>query len=134
MPFDIEIATLCHSAIIQEGNLSILAAFDRILVDSLPHQFPPFALACRLRFPATAVGDHSLTATVSDNEARVLAQMNVAFKFFESSEQQRTLNLTFPITGMELRAATNHYIELALDDEPPVRIPFMVVHGSYRKS
>jgi hypothetical protein len=123
-----EIVTLCHSAIEQGGQLSILAAFNNINVAELPHKFPPFTLACRLRFDPGEAGDHQLKATVADTDGRVLGQMSVAFQLFKKpSNLSSSMNLLFPISGMELRHAGEHTIDLILDDRPALRTPFFVI-------
>jgi Family of unknown function (DUF6941) len=123
-----EIVTLCHSAIEQGGQLSILAAFNTINVAELPHKFPPFTLACRLRFEPSEAGDRQLKVTVADPDGRVLGQMMVAFQLFPHLfAPAATMNLVFPISGMELRSAGEHAIDLTLDDRRAVRTPFYVI-------
>jgi hypothetical protein len=125
-----EIITLCHSAIVQADQLSILAAFNTIHVSELPHKFPPFTLACRLRFDRDLAGDHNLKVTVVDPDGRVLGQMIVSFRLApESFGPTATMNLVFPITGMELRALGEHAIDLILDERPALRTPFYVTKG-----
>lgn len=122
-----EIVTLCHSAIELGGQLSILAAFNNINVAELPHRFPPFTLACRLRFDPAEAGQHQLKVTVADTDGRVLGQMTVAFQLFKNQlNPSSSINLVFPISGMDLRHAGEHTIDLILDDLPPVRTPFFV--------
>jgi hypothetical protein len=125
-----EIITFCQSAIEQGGQLSILAAFNNISVKELPHKFPPFTLACRLRFEPGEAGEHQLKVTVADPDGRVLGLMMVAFQLFpQVFTPAATMNLVFPISGMELRSAGEHAIDLALDDRPPLRTPFYIIKG-----
>jgi Family of unknown function (DUF6941) len=122
-----EIVTLCHSAIEQSGQLSILAAFNNISVTELPHKFPPFTLACRLRFDPDEAGKHQLTVTVSENESRILGRMKVEFVLYDRVfSPAATMNLVFPISGMELRKTGEHTISLVLDDHQTVNTPFYV--------
>lgn len=122
-----EIVTLCHSAIEQNGQISILAAFNTINVIELPHKFPPFTLACRLRFDPAEAGQHQLKVTVADTDGRILGQMMVAFQLLQTLfNPSATMNLVFPISGMELRHTGEHTIDLILDGHPPVRSPFYV--------
>ena len=130
MIFTPEIVTLCHSAMEQDGVLSILGAFYRIIVPRLPHPFPPFTLACRLRFetvPPAPNDMHKLRVTVVDIDGRILGQMEVRLRLSPGSHRPpTTLNIVFPITGMELQHAGEHAIDLILDEEEPVRTPFQV--------
>jgi hypothetical protein len=122
-----DIVTLCHSAIEQGGNLSMLGAFDSITVKTLPHPFPPFSLAVRARFGPEEAGDHELRVTVADTDGRILAQMRVAFRLPpESFRPTTTMSIVFPISGMELRGAGEHVIDLILDGQAPLRTPFQV--------
>lgn len=123
-----EIVTLCHSAIEHGGQLSILAAYNSIKVNVLPYEYPPFTLVCRLRFDLDEVGEHQLTVTVADKDARVLGQMLVSFQLFQNPLiPSMTMNLIFPISGMDLTHSGEHTIDLILDDRPPVKTPFYVV-------
>ena len=125
-----EIVTLCHSAIEQNGQLSILAAFNTINVEELPHKFPPFALACRLRFDLGEDGDHQLKVTVADPDGRILGQMMVAFQLFPRMfAPAATMSLVFPVSGMELQSAGEHAIDLTLDDRRTTRTPFYVINS-----
>ena len=100
-----EIVTLCHSAVAHGGNLSILDAFNEIYPPSLPYQFPPFTLACRLRFESQEIGEHSLRVTVADIDGRTLGEMIASFPIsLPPGRNSVTLCITFPISGMELRS------------------------------
>jgi hypothetical protein len=122
-----EVIALWHSAVEHDGRLSILSPLDTITVPDLPYPFPPFALACSLRFEDTAPGEHELKVTVAERDGRILAQMGVLFRLPEEpSRTPTTLCIVFPISGMELRCVGEHVIDLMLDGQAPVRNPFQV--------
>jgi hypothetical protein len=125
-----EIVTLCHSALVQGDQMSMLAAFNTISVKQLPQHFPPFTLAVRARFDSEEPGDHELKVTVADTDGRILAQLKGPFRLPPgSSRLPVTMNLTFAIPGMELRCDGEHVIDLILDGRSPLRTPFYVRKG-----
>jgi hypothetical protein len=132
-----DVVTLCHSALARGNELSILGAFNIIYAPSLPHKYPPFTTAVRLRLDdSERVGQHRLRLTVMDIDGRTLGEAFVDFQMPEppvaapgQPELFRpiaTLCITFPITGMELKSYGEHAIDLALDGEPLLRTPFYV--------
>ncbi len=123
-----EIVTLCHSALVQGDSMSILGAFGQIAVERFPSPFPPFVLACRLRFDEGEAGEHRLKLTVVDRDGRVLGQMMVGLNLpTELFRPTARVSITFPISGMDLVHSGEHAIDLVLDDGEPIRTPFDVV-------
>jgi hypothetical protein len=123
-----DIITLCHSAMDTGKGLSILGAFNEIHVQGFPHHFPPFALACRLRFRPDEAGDHELKMTVGDPDGRVLGQMVVSFRVDRSPvHPEASLAIVFPVFGMDIHCAGEHMIDLILDGGPELRMPLYVV-------
>lgn len=124
---DVQILTLCHSAMNVGGNLSMLGAFHSIVAENLPMAFPPFALVARVGFNTDERGDVSLRATVADPQGRILGQMTVNLSLPNiPGLRDPVLNLVFPISGMELRAYGEHRIDLALNGRDFHRAIFFV--------
>jgi hypothetical protein len=121
-----EIVTLCHAAMTHpDSTMSVLGAFDQITVPDFSHPFPSFTLACRLRFDAAEAGHHALKVTVADTDGRVLAQLTATFLIAPVPPRPTdSLNIVFPISGMELRCGGEHVIDFVLDDVPALRVPF----------
>ena len=107
-------------------RLFIWDAFHHIPVTSLPTWYPPYAVACRMRFEDTAPGSHKLRINVVDPDGRILAQMGVTFSFLPGSPTTGPLSFTFYPVGMEIRCTGDYAIDLILDELPPVRTPFQV--------
>jgi hypothetical protein len=123
-----DIVTLCHSALLtSDQTLSVLGAFDAIIAPTLPHKFPPFAVAVRVRFSSEESGDHKLMVTVLDIDGRVLGEALVGIRLSpESFHPTATLSIALPISGMLLKSYGEHAIDLALDEQSLVRSPFYV--------
>jgi len=127
MSFTPEIVTLCHSAVRYGDQLCILGAFASITVDALPFKHPPFALVCRLGFDEEEIGDHVLKVTVLDIDGHVLGQFQAPIHITQELCRLRwRLSIIFPISGMELRCAGDHAIDLTIDERDPLRNLFQV--------
>lgn len=134
---DTDIVTLCHSALTQGSELSILGAFNIIHAPHLPHQFPPFTAVARIRLDESErSGAHHIRLTVLDTDGRILGDASVDFQMPEPPADApgrpelfrpiASLCISFPIMGMELRSYGEHAIDLALDGQPARRTPFYV--------
>jgi hypothetical protein len=112
-----EIVTLCHSALVANNQLSILAAFDAVIAPQLPHHYPPFMVALRVRFSPEDAGEKVLRVTVLDIDGRILGEARAELKLpAELIQPTVTLNMAFPISGMELKSYGEHAIDVAWGD------------------
>jgi len=129
MPLYVEIVTLCHSAMVHDGRLSILGAFSVVHVNDFPFALlPPLAVAFRVRLEDIAPGQHKIKFTVADTDGRVLVQGGADIsQTKEAPHRSWSACIAVPTTGMELRCAGEHVIDLILDGEEPVRTPFRVL-------
>jgi len=122
-----DIVTLCHSALDHGGTISLLGAFDRIRVNSLPHKYPPFTAVARIAFDDSEVGNHNLTFRVLDVDGRVLGEAKAAFQLpKEMLRTTATMCIVFPINGMELKSFGEHAIDIHLDGKSSLRTSFYV--------
>jgi len=123
-----DIVTLCHSAVVCENRLSILGAFDTIIAPQLPHAFPPFAVAVRIKFEPEESGDCQLKVTVLDIDGQIAVQADVGLRLPTVSDLRPTgtLNMVFPISGMNLRLHGEHAVDLSLSSGSSIRTSFYV--------
>lgn len=122
-----DIVTLCHSATIVNNQISLLGAFDTILLSSVPTPHPPFTVVVRACFSPDEAGQHQLILRTVDPDGRNLGEMTIQLALSpESFDPKFTLSIALPIAGMELRCFGEYAIDLLLDGEEPIRTPFFV--------
>jgi len=114
-----EIVTLCHSALVQEGRLSILGAFDSISANGLPHKFV-CSVAVRIKFTTEDAGHRRLTVRLLDGDGHTLAQARADVILPEQLPRPiMSLNMAFGPFGLETRMWGQHAIDLIRDEEQP---------------
>lgn len=125
----VESMMLCHSAMSQDGTLSVLGAFDFVSVPTIPYTHPACTVAIRLRFESLEAGEHKIAVTIVDADgARLIPQivqkLNVEIPTGHSSVAiNRLMNfhqsLTFAKYG-------DYAINLEVDDENEGSLPLSV--------
>ena len=63
---EVQVASLCDAAADYNGKLSLLGAFDTILVQNVPAVHPHCSVALRIVFRDTDEGDHVLHLAMID--------------------------------------------------------------------
>lgn len=122
-----DIVTLCHSATIVNNQISMLGAFDTIHIKSVPFAYPTFAVVVRACFSPEEIGNHHLILRIVDPDGRTPGEMTIDLSFTEESfDPKLILCIAFPINGMELKCFGEYAIDLLLDENEPIRMPFYV--------
>ena len=126
---EVQIASLCDAAADYNGKLSLLGAFDTVLVQQLPAVHPHCSVALRIVFRDTDEGDHTLQLAMIDEDGKNLlpkieAQIKIKLAenmFFSSN------NLIFNLQGLQFPATGQYSIDIRLDNNIIARIPLQVL-------
>ena len=123
-----EIFTLCHSAINENGKLSILSAFDHINAKSAPVTYPMCAIAMRIRFDKIEEGTKTIRLAFVDADGKsVMPTIDTqAIVQFPPDEQSSTLNLVVVSQQLTLPNFGEYAIDLAVDGRSEMSIPLYV--------
>jgi hypothetical protein len=126
------VATLCDTAVENQGKLNVLGAFDAIIAQSFPARFA-CNLALRFSFTAADHGSHKFSILLVD-EAEAPSETNQ-----EESDMQvnmpdgasgfSTQNLITPLQGTVAKAG-NYYFAIRFDGNVLVRVPLRVIAQS----
>lgn len=123
-----DIFTLAQGAIVLEGQLNIVGAFDRLSGAKFPLALNNIKLAIRLRHNATDIGEHNLEFRLIDDDgnvtARVPSKASLTGSDFQDAEEMGTA-IALPI-GLRFHAPGNYRMELYADDELIGYTPIMV--------
>ncbi len=126
------VATLCDTAVENQGKLNVLGAFDAIVAQSFPANFA-FTLALRFCFTAEDHGPHSFAIVLTDdaekgaapapNESQMEVNMPAGTPGFS------TQNLINPLQGTVQKAGVYHF-DILFDKKTLARVPLRVIAQS----
>lgn len=131
----IDFAVLADYAMVdQAGKLSVLGIFRHIWVDSFPVVHPRSHLVIRVRGKRTEIGEHAMTIRLVDDLGQELLGGQGTVRFGEPPAGVREVeaaavlvfDIPFPRPG-------EYRFEVALGQDPPVRVPVTVHQAGERK-
>lgn len=123
------VATLCDSAVENQGKLNVIGAFDTIVAQSFPAGFS-FTLALRLSFTAADHGSHKFSVRLVEVGVADSGDKN------EESDMQvnmpagtpgfSTKNIINPLQGTVKKAGI-YYFDVRYDGKVLARVPLRVI-------
>jgi len=126
------IATLCDTAVENQGKLNVLGAFDAIIAQSFPARFS-CNLALRFCFTAEDHGSHKFSILLVD-ESEPPAENNqeesdMEVNMPEGATGYSTQNLITPLQGTIAKAGIYHFA-IRFDGKVLARVPLRVIAQS----
>jgi len=123
------VATLCDTAVENQGKLNVLGAFDAIVAQNFPAGFS-FTLVLRFCFTAEDHGSHRFSVSlVDDTDANPQApsenQLDVNMP--PGTTGFSTQNMIQPLQGSVSKAGIYHF-DVRLDGNSLARIPLRVLN------
>jgi hypothetical protein len=126
------VATLCDTAVENQGKLNVIGAFDAIIAQEFPAGFA-FTLVLRFCFDAADHGTHKFSIRLSDdagapgnetpNESEMTVNMPSGTKGFS------TQNMITPLQGSVQKAGVYHF-DVYFDGKVLAQVPFRVISRS----
>ena len=123
------VATLCDTAVENQGKLNVIGAFDAVIAQSFPAGFA-YTLVLRFSFTAEDHGTHKFSISLKDdsgeadtqapNEAELTVNMPAGTKGFS------TQNMIQPLQG-NVQKSGNYHFAVNFDGKVLARIPFRVL-------
>jgi hypothetical protein len=124
------VATLCDSALENQGKLNVNGAFDAIVAQSFPARFS-FSLALRFCFTAADHGSHKFSILLVDDSETAPAQAkdesDMQVNMPDGAAAFSTQNLITPLQGTVAKAGVYHF-DIRFDGRVLVRVPLRVLH------
>ncbi len=125
------VATLCDTAVENQGKLNVLGAFDAIVAQNFPAGFS-FTLVLRFCFTAEDHGPHRFSVSLVDEaetpaQAANESQMDVNMP--PGTVGFSTQNMIQPLQGSVKKAGTYHF-DVRLDGNTLARVPLRVISQS----
>jgi hypothetical protein len=127
---EIQIATLCDSAVDYGGKLSLLGAFDTIAAWELPAIHPQCSIALRILFRKEEEGPHTLSANFVNEDGKSIippmeGEMDIGSMgdFFFS-----THNLVLNLQQLRFESAGLYSVDVAIDGRQVASVPLQVLH------
>jgi hypothetical protein len=126
------VATLCDTAVENQGKLNVLGAFDAIVAQSFPANFA-CNLALRFCFTAQDHGSHKFSILLVDDAETAPAanqeESDMAVNMPEGTPGFSTQNLITPLQGTVKKAGIYHF-DIRFDGNVLVRVPLRVIDQS----
>ena len=99
---ELEVITLCDSANISGGKLSLLGAFDIIYTKYLSKNMRPFTLALVFRVRENDIGDHEFNIEIENPDGTKLVEdLNGKFSIAGIEGATATVPFTLPFYNMD---------------------------------
>lgn len=126
---EIQVATLCDSAVDYNGKLCVIGTFDQLFARQVPVVHPSCALALRLCFKPGDEGQHKLGIAFVDEDGQPI------IKPFEPVMEVRlpaenmfiTRNIVVNLQGLKLDKAGTYEVQISMDGNVLASIPLRVV-------
>ena len=125
---EIQVATLCDSAVDYGGKLCLLGAFDTIVAGQLPAIHPQCSLALRIVFRKEEEGDHFVQVNFVDEDGRsIVPPLETAFEILLPEDFFfTTRNLILNFQQLSFANAGFYSVDISLDGRQRASIPLQV--------
>lgn len=126
---EVQVATLCDSAIEKDGKLYVWGTFDTICADRVPIMHPQCAFAMRICFQPGDEGDHQLVIRFIDDDGKPKFELPPARLHVELPKDGYflTRNQVLNIKGLPFERVGQYSLDVLVDGEMLARIPLRVV-------
>jgi hypothetical protein len=123
----IEIFTICDAATVHAGKLNILGTFDAIWAPQTPFLHPNCAVAIKLRFEVTELGNHPLRLAFVDEDGKILNNLDGAVNVqFQPEAEYISVPLTINIQQLQLPKYGDYEMRLVIDNQEVASSPLSV--------
>ncbi len=126
------VATLCDTAVENQGKLNVLGAFDGISAQSFPAGFS-FTLALRFCFTSADHGSHKFSVSLVDESAepsdRPADESQMDVNMPAGTVGFSTQNMIQPLQGSVKKAGVYHF-DVNFDGKSLARVPLRVMSQS----
>jgi hypothetical protein len=125
---EIEIFTLCDFAQDNNSKLTIVGTFDSINAKQFPAQHSACSVACRLRFAAKEVGEHSFTLRLIDSTGKEMIQPIEGNINIQASNKAQvvSINLVANFAQLQFPKADRYAFELYVDGDWKSGLPLFL--------
>lgn len=126
------VATLCDTAVENQGKLNIIGAFDAVIASEFPANFV-YTLVLRFCFTAEDHGTHSFSIRLKDDSGAAGAQpeneSQMQVNMPPGTPGFSTQNLVLPLQGTVQKSGVYHF-DVHFDGKVLAKIPFRVLGRS----
>ncbi|MEQ1851479.1 MAG: hypothetical protein ABMA01_07795 [Chthoniobacteraceae bacterium] len=126
------VATLCDTAVENQGKLNVIGAFDAIVAQDFPAGFG-FTLVLRFCFSAEDHGTHKFSIRLSDDSgapgAEQPSESEMTVNMPPGTKGFSTQNMITPLQGSVQKAGVYHF-DVYFDGKVLAKVPFRVISRS----
>jgi hypothetical protein len=126
---EVQVATLCDSAIENNGKLYVWGTFDTICAERVPVVHPQCAFAMRICFQPGDEGEHDLVIRFIDDDGKAKFELPPAKLKVKlpSDAYFLTRNQVLNINRLPFEKAGQYSLDVLVDGEMLTRIPLRVM-------
>jgi hypothetical protein len=128
-PMELLVATLCDTAVENQGKLNVLGAFDAIIAQGFPARFA-CNLALRFSFTAADHGSHKFSIVLVDESEPAPTtppeESDMQVNMPPGTPGFSTQNLITPLQGTVAKAGIYHF-DIRFGGKVLVRVPLRVI-------
>jgi hypothetical protein len=122
----IEIFTLCHSAIMEKSSISLLRTADSFQAEKLPGTIKA-DIALRARFFSGEAGKYKISISVIDPSGEVILKApDCMTSVSPTPERSRTHSMVFSNAKFSVEVEGTYWLQVAFGNYEPFRVPFRV--------
>lgn len=126
----VEFLTFCESAVQEGGTMSIVRAFNDLVVPGFPSIVHKLQVAGRLVFELDDAGNHNLTFSVRDTRGQLQSAVTVAAHLPTGLFLPiATMHLVLQVENIQIQSGGEHTMTLDLDGAEKYVAPFWVSTG-----
>jgi hypothetical protein len=126
----IEIFSLCDATTVDTGGkLNILGAFDTIWAANVPVVYPQFAIALRVRFDRSEIGEHKVVFNFVDADGKHLLPSAHGSIHVNSLNDRTSASTNSIINVQQVRIEKygEYSIDLSIDGKNAASVPLFVM-------
>jgi len=125
---ELEIFTLADFAQDNNTKLTVVGTFDSIYAKAFPVQHPSCAIACRLRFGQSEIGEHDFKLRLTDSNSKeiikpITGNINVGAA---PNGHVSTLNIIINFNQLQFEKEGRYSFELFIDGEWKSGLPLFL--------
>lgn len=113
----IDIFTLCDSAQDYNGKMIIVGAFSTLVLNSLPTNYPEFAIAIRIGFEKNESSEHNIEVSIKkiDEEIDLIKPLHAVIPQDNFVNQSFYSNFIIKLNNVSIPSAGEYEMKLKVD-------------------
>lgn len=124
---NVEVFALCDYAHDERGKLTVVGAFDALMLNELPAVHPLLCIALRLRFQVYELGSHEIMLTLKDENGQPAASpLRAGIEVNGIGRDSACANLALRLFNLRWEREGRWHFLLEIDGHEKAQLPLYV--------